>query len=628
MGVATVTSSKQVWDALVGGSKWTDSTITYSFTSSASDYGSSYSSLNEQNNGYASLNATQKAVVQTVFAEVSSFTNLSFSENTGSDVSSATMKFGKTLATSTAHAYYPGNYEAAGDSWFRNNGTYDNPVMGNYAYNEGFYHEIGHALGLAHGHEVRKGFLKLNAKYDSNEYTVMTYRDYVGDSTTDGSENETWGNAQSYMMYDIAALQYLYGANYSDTGETFSGDTVYTFSDTTGEMFINGDGVGTPGGNRIFRTIWDGNGTDTYDLSNYTTDLKIDLRPGEWSTFSQDQLADLDGGSRSTNLARGNVANALLYNNDVRSLIENAVGGSGNDTITGNQGNNELWGGTGNDKIYGGLGNDTLHGGDGNDMLYGDAGNDTLYGDAGSDTLNGGVGNDSLNGGAGDDSFTIEVGVDTYDGGDGNDTFSFAAATKALTLNLTDATLNKNDAAGETYANIETFIGTRLADTMTGDDNANIFDGGAGNDILTTGGGNDRLIGGAGNDTLTGGDGSDTLIGGAGMDKLYGGAGTDIFVFNLMSDSTSTARDFIYDFSLSEGDLIDLSAIDANTKVLADQAFTWVSTTAFSGVASELRVEYGASFTTVSGDLNGDKKLDFAFNLNKGFVLTADSFIL
>ncbi|MGG7517193.1 M10 family metallopeptidase C-terminal domain-containing protein [Allorhizobium undicola] len=628
MGVTTVTSSKQVWDSLVSGYKWTDSTLTFAFTSSASDYGSSYSSLNEQNNGYGSLNATQKAVVQTVLNEVSSFTNLSFSESTGSDVSSATMKFGKTLATSTAHAYYPGSYEAAGDAWFRNDGTYDNPVLGNYAYNEGFYHEIGHALGLAHGHEVRSGFTKLASKYDSNEYSVMTYRDYVGDSTTDGSENETWGNAQSYMMFDIAALQYLYGANYSSNGEVFSGDTVYTFSSTTGEMFINDEGTGTPGGNRIFRTIWDGNGTDTYDLSNYTTDMKIDLRPGEWSTFSQDQLADLDGGSRSTNLARGNLANAMLYNNDTRSLIENAVGGSGHDTITGNQGANELWGGAGNDKLYGGLDNDILHGGDGNDLLYGEAGNDTLYGDAGNDTLSGGLGNDALYGGAGDDSFAVEAGTDTYDGGDGNDTMSFALSTKALTLNLADATANKNDAAGETYTNIETFIGTKLADTMTGDDNANIFNGAAGNDILTGAGGSDTLYGGIGNDTLSGGAGADTLYGGLGTDKLYGGADADTFVFTLVSESTSAARDYIYDFSVSEGDLIDLSAIDANTKITSDQAFSWVSTTAFSGTAGELRVDYGSSFTSISADLNGDKKIDFAFNLNKGFTLTADSFIL
>ena len=92
------------------------------------------------------------------------------------------------------------------------------------------------------------------------------------------------------MMLDIAAIQYMYGANYN----TNAGNTVYTFSTTTGEMFIDGVGQGTPEINRIFRTIWDGNGVDTYDLSNYTTDLNIDLAPGGWSVFDTDQLALLN----------------------------------------------------------------------------------------------------------------------------------------------------------------------------------------------------------------------------------------------------------------------------------------------------------------------------------------------
>src|SRR5262245_59159714 len=40
--------------------------------------------------------------------------------------------------------------------------------------------------------------------------------------------------------------------------------------------------------------------------------------------------------------APGNIANALLYNGDVRSLIENAIGGTGNDTFTGNRVNNVI----------------------------------------------------------------------------------------------------------------------------------------------------------------------------------------------------------------------------------------------------------------------------------------------
>ena len=84
------------------------------------------------------------------------------------------------------------------------------------------------------------------------------------------------------MIYDIAALQYMYGANYS----TNSGDTVYKWNPTTGQETINGVAQAAPGGNTVFMTIWDGGGNDTYDFSNYTTNLSVNLQPGGWTTVS------------------------------------------------------------------------------------------------------------------------------------------------------------------------------------------------------------------------------------------------------------------------------------------------------------------------------------------------------
>ncbi|PMG15417.1 hypothetical protein BCU98_16250 [Vibrio splendidus] len=75
---------------------------------------------------------------------------------------------------------------------------------------------------------------------------------------------------------------------------------------------------------------------------------------------------------------------------------------------------------------------------------------------------------------------------------------------------------------------------------------------------LTGGTGNDRLEGGAGDDTLVGGDGNDTLIGGGGSDILTGGDDMDSFVWLNIEDGV---EDTITDFSLSEGDQIDLREV-------------------------------------------------------------------
>jgi serralysin len=220
------------------------------------------------------------------------------------------------------------------------NGYYDSPVKGNYAYFT-LLHEVGHALGLKHAHEQEGVFKALPSNHDSMEYTVMSYCSYVGASNSTGYCNETWGYAQSLMMDDIAALQSMYGADYT----TNSGNSTYKWSATSGEMSINGVGQGAPGGNQILFTVWDGGGNDTYDLSNYAGGVRIDLTPGGWTKTSSAQLAELryDG----SKLAIGNIANARLFNVDSRSLIENATGGAGNDVLVGNTTNNALRGGGG-----------------------------------------------------------------------------------------------------------------------------------------------------------------------------------------------------------------------------------------------------------------------------------------
>ena len=150
--------------------------------------------------------------------------------------------------------------------------------------------------------------------------------------------------------------------------------------------------------------------------------FNVKLAPGKWSTAAHNQLAilDTDTGHR----ARGSIFNALLHNNDARSLIENATGGSGNDRIAGNFGDNNLIGGAGADKLFGQAGSDTLIGGNNADTLIGGAGGDRLLGVQGNDVLNAGSGKDFLNGSGGGDLLLGGGGADTLIGGGGSDTLN------------------------------------------------------------------------------------------------------------------------------------------------------------------------------------------------------------
>jgi Ca2+-binding RTX toxin-like protein len=154
--------------------------------------------------------------------------------------------------------------------------------------------------------------------------------------------------------------------------------------------------------------------------------------------------------------------------------------------------------------------------------------------------------------------------------------------------------------------------GTAQADTLKGDRGMN------------------KLIAGAGDDKLYAGRGADVLYGGAGKDLLSGGWGNDTFLYKSIKESTVKAADVITDWEHNSGtrDLINLNAIDANTKISGNQDFDWIGAKAFTGHAGELRYEKGKSHTYVYADVNGDKKADFMIDLHGSIKMYADDFLL
>ncbi|MBL0372389.1 calcium-binding protein [Rhizobium sp. KVB221] len=218
------------------------------------------------------------------------------------------------------------------------------------------------------------------------------------------------------------------------------------------------------------------------------------------------------------------------------------------------------------------------------------------------DTLDGGGGNDTLHGIGGADSLI---------GGSGNDTVAYSYATGGLTVSLTNSALNTGDAMGDTFNSIENLAGSTFADRLAGNGGAN------------------WLYGLAGNDTIESNAGKDVLLGGGGTDKLYGGASADSFVFATGDTATSKkAADTIYDFSNAQGDLIDLSDIDARSATTSDDKFSFIGSKAFSEKAGQLRVVNERSDTWVMGDTNGDGKADFMIHLDDAVTFRASSFDL
>lgn len=351
-----------------GGNRWnasapqgTSVSLTYAFRNAAP---SSYPTVSEGDvtGTFAALSTAARAEVRTLLAYVGSAVGISFTEV--ADSSSATIQIGSFTFTDghSGFAYYPGGTPSspqgqAGDIWLDRSQT--SSVGPGSFFDQLFLHELGHALGLKHPFDGTTN-QQLVSTLDRAQYTVMTYQNY-GDLTqnlvptwTGTNVTTAWLYRSTYAPLDLQALRALYGTGPSSTN---SGDNTYRFTTAA-----------------VMTTISDRGGHDVIDASSLNLASVIDLRPGTSSSIglrSELDWLDILATQGMPNSARSSIHSFLLQHEtelytgagnlaiDLDTIVEDAIGGGGSDTLRGNSANNRLTGNGGNDTIDGDDGIDT-----------------------------------------------------------------------------------------------------------------------------------------------------------------------------------------------------------------------------------------------------------------------------
>ncbi len=340
---------------------------------------------------------------------------------------------------------------------------------------------------------------------------------------------------------------------------TINGAVLSVFGDVAGpdDRYVYTDEFGAVAGMAHGAVLTDAGGEDTIDASAASTASVIELRAG----------------------TAGQVAGVpLLVAPGI--LIEHAIGGDGHDRLVGNAAANRLRGGRGDDVLLGLGGDDTLEGGAGRDALDGGPGRDVLLGGAGIDVLRGRGGDDTLEGGAGDDWLEGGAGADTLRGGAGLDALSYAGSPAGVSVALGVLgpggrhAVSGGDAEGDLAYGFEHLVGSRHADTLSGD--------GRRNHIRGNGGG----------------------------DTLSGGAGDDVFLFG--PEDLFSAPALLLDFRPAgapgaERDGISLRAIDAVAGG-ADDAFVFIGAAPFTA-AGQLRAWFDGTDTVIEANAGAGAEL-------------------
>lgn len=240
--------------------------------------------------GFETLKNDAKAAVRSAFAYFSSLINVSFEET--SDQTKADIAFGaNTQASSNGYAYIP-NYTPTKNKTYvmlAKNGTYTQEnsfAPGTYNWST-IIHETGHALGLKHPGNYNAGGgggtpPYLPANLDNQQYSMMSYNN---SSYTQGVYYS------SPMLFDVAALQYLYGVKQN-------GSTA-----TSGIFRLTGNNI---------KTLYSRDTTDTIDVSALTRSSVVNLNAGEFSSIN---ILSAAGSSYS---GRNNVA--IAYGSTINNV--------------------------------------------------------------------------------------------------------------------------------------------------------------------------------------------------------------------------------------------------------------------------------------------------------------------